>query len=83
MTCVAGAAERKMADQASIDSTLTRAERAAPFSLSDDFETVSGPTRLALDIEEDGDGIVFAETDPATGMTVRIGDLSNRRRKAS
>ena len=43
-----------MADQASIDATLTQAERAAPFNLSDDFETVSGPTRLALDIEEDG-----------------------------
>ena len=70
-----------MSQPSTIDATLTRGERAAPFALSVDFETVSGPTRLALDIEEDGDVILFAETDVETGETVMIGDLANRRSK--
>lgn len=70
-----------MSHPSTIDATLTRGERAAPFALSTDIETVSSPTRLALDIEENGDEILYAETDVETGETVKIGDLSNRRRK--
>ena len=68
-----------MSNPTSIESTLTRGERAAPFALSGDVEVISGPTRLALDIEEGDEAILFAETDPSTGNTLRIGDLSNRR----
>jgi hypothetical protein len=70
-----------MSHQSSIESTLTRGERSAPFALSDEFERISGPTRLALDIEETDEEILFAETDPATGETIKVGDLANRRSK--
>ena len=66
-------------DSKSIEATLTRGERAVPFAMSEEFETITGPTRLDLDIEETGDEILFAETDVSTGYTLRIGDLSNRR----
>ncbi len=65
----------------SIEATLTRGERAAPFALSEEFETITGPTCLDLDIEEKDDAILFAETDVASGYTLRVGDLANRRSK--
>lgn len=68
-----------MDNQHTIEATLTRGERLSPFQLSDEFETVTGPTRLHLDIEEKDGEILFAETDVWTGDTLRIGDLANRR----
>lgn len=59
-----------------VDHTLTRGELAAPFALSDEFETIVGPTRLMLDLEETDEGIVFAETDPGTNETIAVGILS-------
>lgn len=36
-----------------------------------DYEPVRGPTRLLVEI----DGSRFAETDPVTGVTLRIGEI--------
>lgn len=51
--------------------TLTRAERAAPFALAPDAEPL--PPRRRLLVEWEGER--WAETDPATGVTLAIGNV--------
>lgn len=59
-----------------VDATLTRAEREAPFVLSDhDGEPIDGPTRIYCEIEDTGDAVIFADRDPKNGDVIEVGVL--------
>lgn len=64
-----------------IESTLTRAEREAPFQLGgDDPEPLQGPTRVALEIVETGGICWFSERDPGRGFAlVCVHGIANRK----
>lgn len=58
--------------------TLTKAEREAPFLVPQVSDEIEWPTRLALDLEETSDGLMFAERDPGTWEIVARGWLVGR-----
>lgn len=62
-----------MKQRHSIASTLTARELARELQAGEPtFERIAGPTRLNVEI----DGDAFAETDLASGYTLRIGSIS-------
>lgn len=53
--------------------TLTRSELEKPFRYTEpDRDPLTGPTRLALEIEDRGDVFMFTEYDPAEPDAVAV-----------
>lgn len=61
------------ASQQSIENTLTRADREAPFALGDgDFDPVPRPSRTPID----WDGLAWTEFDFVTGEIIATGCIA-------